>query len=198
MMCALTRFKRRLLIGLGVILLLLAGLGGLAHTFYLSPTNCALQRAEAVLFRRMQVARLNLDGEYRFFFITNRRPESNAGPLLERFGIEREEALKFGFFDVRIEPSLGPGMIINPTEWFQNSPMLLFDWPDNQGNSVSGCRQASRVAEASGVELARTLELVIRDIRPEKLWLIANNMGAQVVVDAVRLLYRQPDIAGRR
>ena len=68
-----TRFKRRLLIGFGVILLLSAGLGFLTYQFYLSPTSYALQRAEAFLFRRMQVARLSLEGEYRFFFITNRR-----------------------------------------------------------------------------------------------------------------------------
>jgi len=250
-----TRFKRRVLFGTGLIVLVLVGLGVWFYKIYFASTSYALQRAEAFLFRRMQVVQLSQQGGYRFFFVTNRRPESNAGPLQERFGIEREEALKFGFFDVKIEPSLGLGMIINPTEWFQNqeiklkevqeldqsafvaqvqglvqesprrsllvvvhgfreafpsalrktvflghvldinSPTLLFDWPGNQGSSVSGYRRASRVAEASGAELARTLELVIRDIRPEKLWLIANSMGAQVAVDAVRRLYQQPDLA---
>ena len=44
-----------------------------------------------------------------FFFVTNRRAERDEGPLEERFGTEREEALKFGFFDVKIEPSLAWG-----------------------------------------------------------------------------------------
>ncbi len=250
-----TRFKRRLLIGFGVCLLVLAALGVWFYNVYFSSTITALQRAEAFLVRRMQVAQLGQQGEYRFFFVTNRRPQGTDGPLEESFGTEREEALKFGFFDVKIEPSLGLGMIINPTEWFQNeeirlkaveqleqsafvgqvqklvqespyrallvvvhgfreafpsalrkttflghvldinTPVLLFDWPGNQGSTPGGYRRAQRVAKASGAELARTLELIIREIQPERLWLIANSMGAQVAVDAFRLLYEQADLA---
>jgi esterase/lipase superfamily enzyme len=79
-----------------------------------------------------------------------------------------------------------------------NSPILLFDWPGNQGSSPGGYRQARRVAEASGAELARTLEMIVRDIRPDRLWLIANSMGGQVVVDALRLLSLQTDPAGSK
>ena len=76
-----------------------------------------------------------------------------------------------------------------------DSPVLLFDWPGNQGSSLSGYRQARRVAQASGAELARTLELIIREIQPDRLWLIANSMGGQVVVDAFGLLHREADLA---
>jgi esterase/lipase superfamily enzyme len=76
-----------------------------------------------------------------------------------------------------------------------DSPVLLFDWPGNQGSSLSGYRQARQVAKASGAELARTLELIIREIKPDRLWLIANSMGAQVVVDAFGLLYREDSLA---
>jgi esterase/lipase superfamily enzyme len=249
------RSKRRMVILLGTILLLLTGFGALAYKFYLSPTSYALQRAEAFLFRRMQVARLNLEGEYRFFFITNRALERSDGPMEERFGTRREDALTFGYFDVQIEPALGLGMLINPTEWFQNeeiklkavreldletfteqmrsvvdassqrsllvvvhgfreafpsalrkttfighvldinSPVLLFDWPGNQGSSPSGYRRARQVAMESGPDLALVLELTIRNIRPERLWLIANSMGAQVAVDALRLLSEQTGLA---
>jgi esterase/lipase superfamily enzyme len=249
------RSKRRMVILLGTILLLLTGFGALAYKFYLSPTSYALQRAEAFLFRRMQVARLNLEGEYRFFFITNRALERSDGPMEERFGTRREDALTFGYFDVQIEPALGLGMLINPTEWFQNeeiklkavreldletfteqmrsvvdassqrsllvvvhgfreafpsalrkttfighvldinSPVLLFDWPGNQGSSPSGYRRARQVAKESAPDLARGLELTTRDIRPERLWLIANSMGAQVAVDAIRLLSDQAGLA---
>ncbi len=203
----------------------------------------------------MQVAQLNREGEYRFFFVTNRRVVNTAGPIEERFGTEREEKLKFGYFDVVIEPTLGLGMLINPTEWFQNeeikltavheldqeaftgqlqalvekslqrsllvvvhgfreafpsalrkttflghvldinSPMLLFDWPGNQGSTPSGYRRARAVAKESAPDLARTIELTVRSIRPERLWLIANSMGGQVVVDAFRLLYDREDLA---
>jgi esterase/lipase superfamily enzyme len=250
-----TRFKRRILIGTVLLVVVLLGLGVWLYFSFFAPTSTALQRAEAFLFRRMKVAQLSEQGTYRFFYITNRRPQSEQGPLQERFGKEREEALKFGYFDTRIQPSLGLGMLINPTEWFQNeeiqlknvqaldrapfveqvrklvqespfrsllvvvhgfreafpsglrktaflghvldinTPVLLFDWPGNQGNSLRGYRQARQVARASGAELARTLELIIRDIQPDRLWLIANSMGAQVVVDAFGLLYRDADLA---
>ena len=250
-----TSFKRRILFGMALVVLVLLGLGVWFYFNFFASTSTALRHAEVFLFRRMKVAQLAEQGNYRFFFVTNRRLESNDRPLKERFGKEREEILKFGYFDTRIQPSLGLGMLINATEWFQNeeiqlktvqaleqaafveqvrkliqdspyrsllvvvhgfreafpsalrktaflshvldvdSPVLLFDWPGNQGSSLSGYRQARRVAEASGAELARTLELIIRDIQPDRLWLIANSMGAQVVVDAFGLLYQEADLA---
>ncbi len=249
-----TRFKRRLLIGTTLVVLILLGVGVWFYFSFFASTSTALRHAEAFLFRRMKVAQLAEQGAYRFFFVTNRRLGSDGGPLEERFGKEREEILKFGYFDTRIEPSLGLGMLINATEWFQNeeiqlkavqelkpaafvkqarklvqdspyrsllvvvhgfkeafpsalrktaflshvldvdSPVLLFDWPGNQGSSLSGYRQARRAAEASGAELARTLLLIIREIKPDRLWLIANSMGAQVVVDAFGQLYREADL----
>lgn len=250
-----TRFQLRMVIGLGTVLLLLTGFVALAYIFYLSPTSYALQRAEAFLFRRMQVARLSHEGEYRFFFITNRALERVDGPLEKGFGTRRVGELTFGSFDVRIEPALGLGMLINPTEWFQNeeiklkavreldqqafteqlrtivdaspqrsllvvvhgfreafpsalrkttfighvldinSPVLLFDWPGNQGSTPNGYRRARQVAMESAPDLAGGLKLTIRDIRPERLWLFANSMGAQVAVDALRLLSGQTGLA---
>jgi esterase/lipase superfamily enzyme len=202
----------------------------------------------------MTVARLAERGTYRYFYITNRRKEIGEGPMEERYGSEREKTLKFGSFDTKIEPTLGIGMLINPTEWFQNeeiglqdiqeldeavfveqvsglvqdspyrsilvivhgfreafpsalrktaffghvldinSPVLLFDWPGNQGSSLGGYRRARRLAEESGAELARSLELIIREIRPARLWLVANSMGAQVVADAFSVLYQKSDL----
>jgi esterase/lipase superfamily enzyme len=214
----------------------------------------ALSHAEAFLFRRMTVTQLE-QGTYRYFFITNRNEETSEGPIEERFGTEREELLKFGSFDTKIEPTLGIGMLFNPTKWFQNeeiylrdilkleedafveevgdlvrksphqsllvilhgykeafpsalrktaffghildidSPVLLFDWPGNQGTTLRGYRRARRVAKASGADLARALELIIRQVKPAKLWLVANSMGGQVVVDAFSYLYANADLA---
>ena len=250
-----TRFKRRLLIGTALVLLVLMGAGVWFYFSFFASTGAALRHAEAFLFRRMKVAQLAEQGNYRFFFVTNRRLESNDGPLMERFGREREDILKFGYFDTRIQPSLGLGMLIDPTEWFQNeeiqlkavhdldqetfvkktqqliqdspyrsllvvvhgfreafesglrktaflghvldidTPVMFFDWPGNQGSSPRGYLRARQVAKASGAELARTLELIIREIKPERLWLIANSMGAQVVVDAFGLMYREDRLA---
>ena len=250
-----TRFRRRLWIGASLLVLVLLGLGGWFYFVAFANLEAALHRAEAFAFRRMIVTQLAEQGVYRFFYVTNRRSEPSGGPVEERFGTEREEVLKFGSFDTEIEPTLGIGMIINPTEWFQNeeinlkdvqsldqaafvqqlrklvqesplrsllvvvhgfreafpsalrktaflghvldinTPVLLFDWPGDQGSSLRGYRRARRVAEVSGAELAATLELVIREIQPDRLWLVANSMGAQVVADAFSLLYQESDLA---
>jgi esterase/lipase superfamily enzyme len=76
-----------------------------------------------------------------------------------------------------------------------NTPVLLFDWPGNQGSSLRGYRRARKVAQASGAELASTLELIVKDVRPDRLWLIANSMGAQVVADAFSLLSQGADFS---
>ena len=246
-----TRFKRRLFIGAMLVALVLIGL----VLFFYRPTRLALERAEAFQFRRMLVNRQADQDVYRFFFITNRRLDNHTGPVVERFGNQRMEGLQFGLFDTAIEPTLGLGMIINPTDWFQNeeirlrqvalldqhkfiaelrqqvqasplrsiliningfrehfpsalrktaflghvldidSPILAFDWPGNQGSTPRGYLRAQQVAGESGAELARTMEMIIRQVQPDRLWLVANSMGAEVVVHAFSHLYRQADLA---
>ena len=241
-----------MLCGLTLAVLVLVGLGAWVY-FY--GTRAALQRAETFQFRRMLVGQLEEQGVYRSFYVSNRRLGPSDGALEERFETKREPVLKFGSFDTKIEPALGIGMIINPTEWLQNeeirlrnvqtldravfveqlqkfvqdsphrsllvvvhgfreafpsalrktaflghvldidTPVLLFDWPGNQGSSLRGYRRARQVAKASGAELARMLELVIREIQPARLWLIANSMGGQVVADAFSQLYQEADLA---
>jgi pimeloyl-ACP methyl ester carboxylesterase len=242
-----TRFQRRILLGSTMLVLVLLGVGIWLYFYFFGSTSAALQRAEAFLFRRMKVSQLAEKGSYRF--------ESDDGPLEERFGNAREEILKFGYFDTKIQPSLGLGMLIDATAWFQNeeiqlievreleqaafvrqartfiqgspyrsllvvvhgfkeafpsalrktsflshvldvnTPVLLFDWPGNQGSMLRGYRRAHRVAKASGTELARTLQLIIQVIQPDRLWLIANSMGGQVVADAFEQLYKKADLA---
>jgi hypothetical protein len=61
----------------------------------------------------------------RFFFVTNRQIENMVGPVKERFGNQRTENLNFGLFDTATEPTLGLGMIVNPTDWFQNEEIQI-------------------------------------------------------------------------
>lgn len=224
------------------------------RTLYMS-TGSALQRAESFLFQRMSVAQLGEQGSMRYFFVTNRKHIGESEELEENFSSERESNLKFGSYDTRVEPTVGLGMFINPSEWFQteeirvkqlrelqqqafieqlkkqvqdapqrsllvvvhgfkerfpsalrktaflghildiNSPILVFDWPGDQGSSMRGYRRARTVATESGTELARTLELIIDDVQPEKLWLIANSMGGQVVAKAFSDLNQNPEFA---
>ena len=246
-----THLRRRLLIATVLVILVALALGAL---FQVS-TQKALERAEAFRFRRMLVTRQGDHGAYRFFYVTNRRMERQDGAVEERFGKEREAGLNFGRFDTVIEPSLGIGMLVNPTDWFQNeeiqlrdvraleqaafvgelrkqvhgspdrsllinvngfrerfpsalrktaflahvldinSPLLVFDWPGDQGSTPRGYRRAQGVARESGEELAKTLELIIREIEPGRLWLVANSMGGEVVVSAFTLLYQEADLA---
>jgi len=215
----------------------------------------ALRRAENFLFTRMTVTQLGEQGSTRYFFVTNRKKSNDDEILENRFGSNREAELKFGFYDTTIEPSVGLGMFINPSEWFQNeeivvknlealqqqafveqmrelvdasprrsllivvhgfrerfpsalrktafvghildinSPIMVFDWPGDQGSSLRGYRRARSVATESGAELAKTLELIVRDVQPDKLWVLANSMGAQVVADAFSHLYQNPAFA---
>ena len=122
-----TRRKRRLLIIFAVIGVILAVAGAWAYIAIYGPTGVALQRAENFLLRRMTVAQLGAQGEYRFFYATNRAPDVPDAPLLERFGSGRGEELRYGHFDTRIEPTLGLGMLINPTDWFQNEEIQLLN-----------------------------------------------------------------------
>jgi len=246
-----TRLKRNLLIV--VALVLLVGVGG--WLLFQMSTRGALLRAEAFLFRRSQVTRLE-DGSHRFFYITNRVPGEDGGSLRERFRNQRDETIRFGSYDAAIEPSLGLSTVFDPSKWFRNeeveivgeqelsraelvdelrgfigdsphqsllvvvhgyreqfesalrktafvshildinTPVLLFDWPGDQpGTPLVAYRRAVEVAEESGKELAETLQLVIDEIEPERTWLVANSMGAQVVADAFGLLYEEAEFA---
>ena len=250
------RSRRRLLWGAALAatgLVMIAGVW--FYQAYFTSTNAAIRHAEAFLYRRLSVAQLAESGEFRFFYVTNRRAGTEPTHLSQDFGNEREEQLKFGFFDAEIQPSLGLGMLINPTEWLQNeeihlrnvgslaqqdftrqlreqveksphqallvvlhgfreahesalrltaflghvldinAPLLLFDWPGDQGSSLRCYLSARDVAAASGAELDRKLRLLVEDVQPRQVWMMANSMGAQVVVDAMSLLNSDPQFA---
>jgi esterase/lipase superfamily enzyme len=234
-------------------MLLLAGVG--LFRLYFTSTNEALRHAEDFLFRRMTAAQLTESGQYRFFYATNRRPDREGADLDRRFSNERHTELTYGAFDAQIQPSLGLGMLINPTEWLQNeeihllevhtveqarfvqglreavdrsphnallivlhgyreayesalrktaflghvldidAPLMLFDWPGDQGASLRGYRRAHRVATESASELAKALEVIVNEVQAEQVWLLANSMGAQVVVEAFSILYQDADMA---
>lgn len=244
--------KRRLLILASLVVVILI----IAVAFFYRPTRQALERAEALNFRRMSVTRLEDQKTYRFFFATNREPSmEQQSAVEEQFTNERSRTTSFGLFDTRIEATLGIGMLINPTDWFQNeqirlenvqlldrevfveqlreqvdraplrsvfitingfrelfptalrktaflshvididSPILVFDWPGNQGSTIRGYRQAQEIATQSGDELAETLRLLIDEVAPDRIWLVANSMGAQVVVHAFSTLYQDENFS---
>jgi esterase/lipase superfamily enzyme len=249
------RIKRRLKIVLVSGLVVLLSVGAWFYYVVYVSTEAAIERAESLLFRRMQATKVDEQGAHRFFFATNRRLNEVDGELEQKFDNEREDVLKFGYFDSSLEPDLGIGIIFDPTEWFQSeqtrirevqsldssafvdqlrgyvqespyrsvllvvhgfreqfpsalhktaflgyqldidTPVMVFDWPGNQGSTLRGYRRARRLAKESGADLARVIALIIDDVRPKRLWLVANSMGAQVVSDAFSVLYREARFA---
>jgi esterase/lipase superfamily enzyme len=75
-----------------------------------------------------------------------------------------------------------------------DTPVVVFDWPANQGHDARGYRAAQQLAPASGVDLGRFLESVIERVHPENLWLVALSMGGQVVVDAFDYMAERPGL----
>lgn len=76
-----------------------------------------------------------------------------------------------------------------------NTPVLMFDWPGNQSVTVGGYRRAFGYARRSGADLGYLLRRIVRDVRPENLWVTGNSMGAQVICDAFSYMVKQPDFS---
>jgi esterase/lipase superfamily enzyme len=70
-----------------------------------------------------------------------------------------------------------------------DTPVLLFDWPGNQGNTIGGYKAAREVTAVSAKNLANLLDIVVEEIKPERTWLTASSLGCQVVCDAFSVLY---------
>ncbi len=247
--------RRRILLLLAAVGVLL--LGWLTYVILLSP-SAAIRQAEAFLFRRMTVVQLE-EGQYRYFYVTNRRLEDGEESIEDRVTDERDENLYFGSYDIRLSPMLGLGLdlswadnlqtemiildeireqqqaefveglktyvdaspnrslfimvhgfrerfplALRRTAFFSsvldaNTPVMVFDWPADQRGLLSGYREARQVATASAAELAKALKIIVNEVKPRQVSILGNSLGAQVVVDAFSLLYkdsefRDPDL----
>ncbi len=78
-----------------------------------------------------------------------------------------------------------------------NTPILLFDWPGNQGVSIGGDKRAFALARESGPKLGELLTEIIHQAKPQNLWLTGNSMGCQVICDAFTEMMRHSDLADR-
>jgi esterase/lipase superfamily enzyme len=75
-----------------------------------------------------------------------------------------------------------------------NTPVLLFDWPGNQGDGPTGYMAAKRVSDQSAPDLGRVLARVIRETGSEHVWLLGSSLGCQTICDAFAWLETQPDL----
>lgn len=76
-----------------------------------------------------------------------------------------------------------------------NTPVLLFDWPGDQPVSISGYKKAKSLAVASGPQLGELLTGIIREIRPQRIWIESSSLGCQVVCSAFEHMYKYDDLA---
>ncbi len=75
-----------------------------------------------------------------------------------------------------------------------NTPVMLFDWPGNQGEGMSGYRASVEVATKSAPDLGRTLAQLSRETGAEKVWLMGSSLGCQTICDAFAWLETQPKL----
>lgn len=75
-----------------------------------------------------------------------------------------------------------------------DTPVLLFDWPGNQGEGPRGYIASQQVATKSAPDLARTLAAVVKDTGAENVWLMGSSLGCQVICDSLTWLSEQPDL----
>src|SRR5262249_39023539 len=127
----------------------------------------------------------------------------------DRTALSQDECLARLRTAVQASPSKSVLVIVwGYRDWFQsaalktaytayvldiNTPVLLFDWPGNQGDSRSGYRAAQRLATQSAPDLGRVLAQVSRETGAEKVWLMGSSLGCQTICDAFAWLETQPD-----
>ena len=75
-----------------------------------------------------------------------------------------------------------------------NTPVLLVDWPGNQGEGASGYRASVEVATKSAPDLGRVLGQVTRETGAEKVWLMGSSLGCQTICDAFDWLDSNPEV----
>lgn len=106
-----------------VVALLAAG--WLTYAILLSP-SAAIRQAEAFLFRRMTVVQLD-EGEYRYFYVSNRQLEPGDESIEDRVTDQRDEKLYFGSYDIRLSPLLGLGLDLSWSDMLQTEMINLED-----------------------------------------------------------------------
>lgn len=75
-----------------------------------------------------------------------------------------------------------------------NTPVLLFDWPGNQGEGRRGYAASQIVSDQSAPDLGRTLAAVVKETGAENVWLMGSSLGCQTICKALTWLSEQPDL----
>jgi esterase/lipase superfamily enzyme len=76
-----------------------------------------------------------------------------------------------------------------------NTPVLLFDWPGDQGVTPIGYKKAFRLARQSGPHLGDLIARISSEIQPDNLWMTGNSVGAQIICDSFSHMMKAPEMA---
>ena len=75
-----------------------------------------------------------------------------------------------------------------------NTPVLLFDWPGDQAISIGGYKKAKKLAVASAPHLEDLLVKIIRQVKPQKLWINSSSTGCLVICYAAEQMCKRDDV----
>jgi esterase/lipase superfamily enzyme len=75
-----------------------------------------------------------------------------------------------------------------------NTPVLLFDWPGNQGDGARGYRASRAMSDQVAPDLGRVLARVLGDTGAEHVWLMGSSLGCQTICDAFLWMNEQTEL----
>lgn len=75
-----------------------------------------------------------------------------------------------------------------------NTPVLLFDWPGNQGEGFRGYTASQEMSALSAPDLGLVLAKAIRETGAESIWLMGSSLGCQTICDSFSWLLEQPEL----
>lgn len=75
-----------------------------------------------------------------------------------------------------------------------NTPVLLFDWPGNQGEGRQGYIASQQMATESAPYLGRLIADVVRETGAENVWVLGSSLGCQTISESLGWLSDQPDL----
>lgn len=75
-----------------------------------------------------------------------------------------------------------------------NTPILLFDWPGNQGEGRQGYFASQQMATQSAPFLGRMIADIVRETEAENVWVMGSSLGCQTISESLAWLSDQPDL----
>jgi esterase/lipase superfamily enzyme len=66
-----------------------------------------------------------------------------------------------------------------------DTPVVLFDWPGNQGDGARAYLAARRMSDQSAPDLGRFLQMIAQESGAEHIWIMGSSLGCQTISDAL-------------